>query len=725
MLFALGWGFVPPMYGQNCPNILQCPVLQQTICDPTENDSTFWNEDPYTFSNLRQSADLYEGIADLTMRAVACAGAEITVTYRIVMDLDNDLLGETVISSTNLPPPGIVFANNALNPNYSGGDTVWFDKRPVPASSRFRFAMETHLSNDTLRAYVRWNTPENPNQYLAPRMPEGQHTIFWTVVQNGITRNCQYSFRVTDCAAPTLFCGNNLIDDIGPNRSYTIFAAQFIDFVADNITSDDDLDISMRRAGAGTGFPVQNGNPVSQLTLDCSNLGTQPIEIWARDEHGISSHCNVSVQLTDSAYICTELPRVCARTYWDTTQVIEQVETIVNWVDTGSVIRTHILSELPDGCFNLDTFPAYPVYIAPYKSSDPLNGVTTFDLLLISKHVLAIEALDEPWKIIAADANANGSVTTNDVVQLRRLILGMIDQLPGNKSWRFFEEDCVFPPNPFNAPNCANGYNFDVMPFWAYPEEIRFYGLKMGDVNNSALANSTQSVPEDRSVKKVQLPDISLKAGEVMDIPLRMEQAGSWLGFQCSLPFDATKMEITDVIAGSRINPQEFASAQPEAGMLRISWFDVSPQTLLPDDNLLLLRVKALTPLRLRDVLAIPVEETVRAITSEMYTAENIAQALQFEFQAPANSLSGTQVFNPQPNPFTAGTSIPVRLERAGQVQVSAGNMEGKTLYSNTFDLSEGAHLLDIPATTFAEKGVYTWQVRAGAEVFQGKLVRL
>jgi len=725
MLFALGWGFAPPTYGQNCPIILQCPVLPQTICDPTENDSTFWNEDPYTFSNLLQSADLYEGVADLNLRAVACSGGEITVSYRIVLDLDSDFLGETVISSTNLPPPGIVLANNALNPNYSGGDTVWFDKRPVPASSKFRFALETHFSNDTLRAYVRWNTSDNPNQYLAPRMPEGQHTIFWTIIQNGVIRNCQYSFRITDCAPPTLFCGNNLIDDIGPGRTYTIYPTQFIDFVADNITSNNDLDISIRRAGTGTGFPVQNGNPVSQLTLNCSTLGIQQIEIWARDEHANSSHCNVSVSLSDSAYICTELPRVCARTYWDTTQVIEQVEAIVNWVDSGNVIRTHILSELPDGCHILDTFPHYPVYVAPYKSADPLNGVTTFDLLLISKHILAIEALDQPWKIIAADANTNGSVTTNDIVQLRRLILGLIDQLPGNRSWRFFVENCVYPPNPFDATDCATGYNFDAMPFWAYPEEIRFYGLKTGDVNNSASTNSAQSIPEDRSVTKVQLPDISLQAGEMMDIPLRLEQAGNWLGFQCSLPFDATKIEITDVIAGSRINPQEFAFAEPDAGMLRISWFDVSPQMLLPDDNLLLLRVKALAPLRLRDVLAIPVEETLRPIASEMYTAENNTQALQFEFQTPANDHSGTQVFNPQPNPFTAGTSIPVRLERAGQVQVSVGNMEGKTLYFNTYDLSEGAHLIDIPAATFTEKGIYTWQVRAGAQVFQGKLVRL
>ena len=720
-------GLAASSYGQNCPSILQCPVSLQTICDPSENDSTLWNEEPYTWSPLLQSADLYEGIVDLNLKAIACPGAgQITVSYRILLDLDSDFLSETVISSSILPPPGIVLANNALNPGFTGGDTLWFDKRPIPASSKFGFTMETQLSNDTLRAYVRWNTHDNPNQYVIPRFPEGQHGILWTVTQDGVTRTCQYSFKVTDCAAPTLNCGSNLADDIGPDRLFPVTAVQLIDFVADNITTNNDLKISMRKAGTGTGFPTSGGNPVTGLILNCSSLGAQVLEIWAKDQHGNTSTCNVTVTLSDSVFICTELPIVCARTYWDTTQVIEQVETLMTWQDMQENIHTYLLPESAGGCHDLDTFPNYTFFIEEKKLADPLNGVTTFDLLLISKHVLSVEALDAPWKIIAADANMSGSVTTNDVVQLRRLILGIVNELPGNSSWRFFTDDCIFPPNPFDVTNCATGYGFDPMPFWAYPGEIRFYGLKTGDVNNSAMANSAQSSSvEDRSTTIVQLPDIALQTGEMMDIPLRMEQAGNWQGFQCSLAFDASKMEIVDVLAGEQLNPQEFAFAQPEAGMLRVSWFDVSPQVLLPAENLFHLRVKALAPFRLRDVLALPVDAATPPLASEIYTADNNIAQLQFVFRAATNVNPATQVFHPQPNPFSAGTRIPLRLEQAGKVQVSVGNMEGKILYSNTLYLSEGSHLLEIPAAAFVEKGLYTWRVQIGLEVYQGKLVRL
>jgi hypothetical protein len=40
--------------------------------------------------------------------------------------------------------------------------------------------------------------------------------------------------------------------------------------------------------------------------------------------------------------------------------------------------------------------------VTPEKDDNPLNGVTTLDLALISKHILGIENLNSPYKIIAA-----------------------------------------------------------------------------------------------------------------------------------------------------------------------------------------------------------------------------------------------------------------------------------------------------------------------------------
>jgi hypothetical protein len=63
------------------------------------------------------------------------------------------------------------------------------------------------------------------------------------------------------------------------------------------------------------------------------------------------------------------------------------------------------------------------------KDNDPLNGVSTFDLVLINKHILGLEPLNSPYKMIAADANNSRSITTFDIVELRKLILGIYTEL--------------------------------------------------------------------------------------------------------------------------------------------------------------------------------------------------------------------------------------------------------------------------------------------------------
>jgi hypothetical protein len=446
--------------------------------------------------------------------------------------------------------------------------------------------------------------------------------------------------------------------------------------------------------------------------------------VWARDQHGNTANCAVGITLADSAFICTELPIVCAHTYWDTTLIIENVETKMVWQDTTQAIWNYVLPPFQGGCNILDTFPQFTFTISERSLSDPLNGVTTFDLLLISRHILAIEALDQPWKVIAADANFSGSVTTNDVVQLRRLILGITQNLPEDKSWRFFTDNCQFPANPFEVTNCATGYEFEPMPFWAFPREIRFYGLKTGDVNNSAIANTTQSAAAYRSGIDVEIPDVHLNQGDIADIPLRLEQSGNWAGFQCSLPFDANQIEILDVSAGETLNPQEFAFALPEPGMLRVSWFDVRPEVLLPGESLFHLRVKALKPVQLRETLALPVAHA-GSLASEIYSSDHEISRLQFVFREAKNKRPEVQVFDPQPNPTSAGARIPIRLNAPEHVLLEIGNLEGKSLYFNDLSLLEGAHLLDIPASVFPKSGVYTWQVRIGGQVHRGKLVRL
>ena len=117
---------------------------------------------------------------------------------------------------------------------------------------------------------------------------------------------------------------------------------------------------------------------------------------------------------------------------------------------------------------------------------NPANGVSILDVSLLARHILNIDPITSPYKIIAGDVNDSGSLTTLDIVLIRLMIIGELAEFPGGTpSWRFVPSDYTFPPGttPFNPPfreyrllNDLNGFN-----------EVDFIAIKMGDINCSAL----------------------------------------------------------------------------------------------------------------------------------------------------------------------------------------------------------------------------------------------
>jgi len=138
------------------------------------------------------------------------------------------------------------------------------------------------------------------------------------------------------------------------------------------------------------------------------------------------------------------------------------------------------------GNFTFTGIPAGGSYtVAPARDSNDFNGLSTFDLLQISKHILNIEPFDSPWKIVAADANKNNSVTTFDIVEIRKIILGVNSAFPANNSWRFFPASTVL-PNPNNPFPNLPPEGISVNNLQSNLNSVNFKAVKVGDANNSA-----------------------------------------------------------------------------------------------------------------------------------------------------------------------------------------------------------------------------------------------
>jgi len=149
------------------------------------------------------------------------------------------------------------------------------------------------------------------------------------------------------------------------------------------------------------------------------------IDLYVVDASGNEDFCTVTLSIQDNdANACNDVDTGAAISGAISTELGDMIESARVTLNNALVDLTSVQGE--------------------YAFRNYLNGVTTLDLVLIQQHVLGISALDSPFKIIAADINSDERVTAIDLVELRKLILGVYTELPQNDSWRFVDATQTF-----------------------------------------------------------------------------------------------------------------------------------------------------------------------------------------------------------------------------------------------------------------------------------------
>lgn len=180
-LFLLFWG---KMLAAQCLQMLDCPAAPVVVCDSVNNDYYLWSE-PYWWSAVYAGNDLREGAVDLCFSVSdTCVGADLQIRYQLFLDLDGDGDRETVVRSDSLPAFGHLLFGNAENPDYAGGELRRFDRRPVPETQRFGFAIEqTGTASNRTPACA--GTPKKHRAHIRCRnCPTARTVSFgsWTMV---------------------------------------------------------------------------------------------------------------------------------------------------------------------------------------------------------------------------------------------------------------------------------------------------------------------------------------------------------------------------------------------------------------------------------------------------------------------------------------------------------------------------------------------------------------
>ncbi len=676
---------------------INCPTAPIEFCDLTDNDVSLWNDNDW-FDKTLNTHNLCEGPTDLSITATdACSGAEIDFQYQLFLDLDQDGSMETVVLSANLPPANTVNFGNANNPNFTGGTARPFDQRTVSANQKYGFALQVSAATGKNKtASVRWNTPQSPNVFVVPELPYGTHKIKWLVSDGcGNTQVCEQMFVVKDCKKPSVVCYNGISASIPSINGVTLWVADFLKMADDNCTPANKIKVAIRKTGSGTGFPTNpDGSPQTSISYSCKELGLQSVEVWAMDAAGNMDFCTTTVLVQDNMNNCSPPSVIAGNILTEQAQGLSEVSVKLSGSSGAIAVDKTVLTDaLGKYAFNVPLSQPLSLAISPMKEENPLNGVSTYDLVLISKHILGLEPLSSPFKMIAADANKSNSITTLDIVELRKLILGIYTELPNNSSWRFVDKTFNFPDilNPFSSPFPEDKSLANIS---AATNSADFVSVKVGDVNHSA-STSFNTPAEDRAKGTLWMGIEPLnsdapgtasawKAGEILS--LRFQPLSPSQGYQMTLLLDG--LEILDILPQGSLEAQNFGL---HPGALTVSAHGAAALTESP----FVVRFKVLKSGKLQDLLQV----SDRITRSEAYTLAGERQ--QVAIWKDEADTQGTEMllYQNQPNPFKDKTEIRFFLPESTSATLRLYAQNGQQVLAQTADFKQGQNSIHLDRT--------------------------
>lgn len=552
----------------------------------------------------------------------------------------------------------------------------------------------------------------------------GTHKVTWRATDNcGNLAQCTYLFTIKDCQPPNLICINSLSRNVDVDCSATIDASDFIATAIDNCTPTDELQIGLRRVGSGDGFP----NQTSLVFNGCDDLGANAVEIWVKDENNLSSKCNGTIEIDDVSDVCgcdfdSNIGlEGCAHTADSTKLFIYTVHAALTATPPqGAPYSLHIQKNVEDSCYNA-VFSAVPighdcqVVVRATRTGGWLDGVSTFDLLQTSKHILNIQPFQTVWQRLATDVNASNSVTTFDIVETRKLILGIYDTFPAVTSWRFFRpvDD---PSNLLSAVKDTYQIVLNNLSNDTVFKNLDFVGVKMGDANLSAML--TTGGLDDRSGEQPLLlttDDRFLAAGETATIPLQLAEKATLGGWQLALSVNPALATIEGV---EGLSAEDFVVLGNE---VRALWFDAGGKSYSPESPIFFLKIKALQPVRLSQILFLP-NEKLRA--EAYFAAENsLEQRRPMLLRFDGNAANGTQFFPPRPNPFADETAFNLLLHKPGDARLEVFDLSGKQVFLKNMEMETGQQSYVLRAADLPSSGVFVYRIQVNGEVFSGRLV--
>jgi hypothetical protein len=447
------------------------------------------------------------------------------------------------------------------------------------------------------------------------------------------------------------------------------------------------------------------GTKAATLTLTGADKGGVIARVYLTDAAGNADFCTVTINVEDNFCGNGGASATIAGAIQTESKVTLE-GAVVNL--SGQTQKTYATGVNGNYVFsNLTNGLDYTV--TPSLNKGFLNGVSTYDLILISKHILGNQPLTSPYKMIAADVNNSKSITTLDMIQLRKLILNIESSFPSNQSWRFVDASYSF-PNPSNpwVASFPEVKNVNDLTGSLY---ANFVAIKVGDVNGNAIANSTQgSVRNLTSNLGIQVPDMNLVAGNEYKVDFTAADLNGIEGFQFTINLDKKGLELVDIVSG--IAAEENFGIFTEEGVVTASWNGEAKGGVLFS-----LVVRAKSNATLSEVLNL----NSRYTAAEAYKGGEVMN-VGLNFNA-SKASAIYALYQNTPNPFAGETVIGFNLPVAGEATLTIQDVTGRTLKVINGQYAKGYNQVNLKSNDLTATGVLTYTLKAADYTLTKKMI--
>jgi hypothetical protein len=377
----------------------------------------------------------------------------------------------------------------------------------------------------------------------------------------------------------------------------------------------------------------------------------------------------------------------------------------------------------------------------PSKTKNWLYGIDMLDVIRLSRHILNLDPLISPYQFAAANvvgSSAGGSVTTADIVELRKLILDVIQQFDVSKgypSWRYFRTNYAFPTNPTYAhPYTGAIDQLNTTP--AYVMSIPFIqaagianlvdvpanhqgsfgdfiAVKLGDVNlsgNCSTAGAFIGESQNRTVSSISITGnkSNTSRNEVI-FHFKKENTLPWLAAQFGIGFNSTQMRLKQIIPNQEIGIEKncFGETHVEDGIIRFGWVSQDAETpVTQTSDLFDLVFEIIQPTGF-EFSNSPVSLSDEILEGFAFELDGTSYPMQATYMS-TNSSNQNASFRlvMQPNPASESTKLVIFSDENAEIGFQVTDAQGKICVVSKITVKKGENIFDFD-TKELPNGIY------------------